>query len=301
MIESVDEYLEYLRKELAGSDPAILQDALSDTEEHLRNALEQVPGYDGERSEAETLISIIEKYGSPEEIAAAYQETAILTQPALAKQPPTVEKSSINRFFSIIWDAGAWGALLYLILSMITGLVYFTWAITGLSLSLSLLVLIIGLPFTVLFLLSVRSIALVEGRIVEALLGVRMPRRLSFTNREAGWWEQVKGLLLDSRTWTAVVYMILQLPLGVIYFSIFVCLTATSLSFMVSPILELIFEQPFIHLGAGAYHIAPWMMPLFVSGGFILLLASMHLAKFFGRTHGALAKALLVGASRSSS
>ena len=301
MIESVEGYLENLRKELAGSDPAIIQDALSDAEEHLRNALEQVPGSDGERSEAEALISIIEKYGPPEEIAAAYQEIAMLTQPALAKRRPTVEKTSINRFFSIISDARAWGALLYLILSMITGLVYFTWAITGLSLSLSLLVLIIGLPFTVLFLLSVRSIALVEGRIVEALLGVRMPRRPLFTSREAGWWEQVKGLLLESRTWTTVVYMILQLPLGVFYFTIFVCLIAISLSFMASPILELIFEQPLIHFGAEAYHIAPWLMPLIVTGGFFLLLASMHLAKFIGRTHGALAKALLVGASRSSS
>lgn len=295
MIESVEAYLVKLKEELAGCDPAIKQDALADTEEHLRNALEQVPGTEKEVSEEEALIPIIEKYGSPEEIAAAYREIATLTKPALAERQTTVEKPFINRFFSIISDARAWGALLYLILSMITGIVYFTWAITGISLSLSLLVLIIGLPFTVLFLLSVRSIALVEGGIVEALLGVRMPRRPLFTNREAGWWEQVKGLLLEGRTWTAVVYMILQLPLGVLYFTIFVCLISTSLGLMVSPILEIVFDEPLIRLGAMAYYIPTWQMPLVVAGGFILFLASMHLAKLIGRAHGSFAKTLLVG------
>ena len=36
MNNQIDEYLNTLRKELAGSDPAIIQDALSDAEEHLR-------------------------------------------------------------------------------------------------------------------------------------------------------------------------------------------------------------------------------------------------------------------------
>ena len=195
MTESVEAYLANLRNELAGSDAAIIQDALADAEEHLRHALDQLPGSEKEVSEAEALLPIIEKYGSPEEIAAAYRDIATLTYPALAERKSEVERPFIYRFFSIISDARAWGALLYLIFSMITGLVYFTYAITGLSFSLSLMVLIIGLPFTALFLLSVRSIALVEGRIVEALLGVRMPRRPFFTDKKAGWWQQVKALM----------------------------------------------------------------------------------------------------------
>jgi uncharacterized membrane protein len=298
MIESVEAYLAKLKKELAGCDPAITQDALADAEEHLRNALEQVPGPEKEVSEADALIPIIEKYGSPKEIAAAYREIETQTQPALAELKPRVEKSFISRFFSIISDARAWGAMLYLILSMITGMVYFTWAITGLSLSLGLLVLIIGLPFTVLFLLSVRSIALVEGRIVEALLGVRMPRRPMFTNRKAGWWEQVKSLFLEIRTWTAMAYMVLQLPLGLAYFTVFITLIALSLGFILNPILVLFADVPLIHFGGKAYYPLPELMPLFVIAGLILLLATLHLAKFVGRQHGMIAKALLVGGRR---
>ena len=70
-----------------------------------------------------------------------------------------------------------------MLVSLVTGIMYFTWAVTGLSLSVGLLVLIISLPFIGLFFLSVRGIALVEGRIVEALLGVRMPRRPIFVER----------------------------------------------------------------------------------------------------------------------
>jgi len=296
MIESVEAYLAKLNNELSGCDPAITLDALADAEEHLRNALEQMPGSEKEGSEAEALIPIIEKYGSPEEIATAYREIETLTQPALSEQKSSVDKPFIYRFFSIISDPGAWGALLYLLLSMITGIVYFTWAIAGLSLSLSLLILIIGLPFTVLFLLSVRSIALVEGRIVEALLGVRMPRRPFFTNRQAGWWEQVKSLFLETRTWTALVYMVVQLPLGIIYFTVFISLIALSVGFMVNPLFVRFLNAPLITFGGQEYYLShPALMPIVVAGGLILLLVTMHLAKFVGRLHGVFAKNLLVG------
>jgi uncharacterized membrane protein len=40
MINSIEEYLKELRKEMAGSDRATVQDALSDAEEYLRTALD---------------------------------------------------------------------------------------------------------------------------------------------------------------------------------------------------------------------------------------------------------------------
>ena len=73
-----------------------------------------------------------------------------------------------SRFFGVFADFRVWGAFLYLLFSLATGILYFTWVVTGISLSAGLLVLIIGLPFTCLFILSVRGIGLVEGRIVEA-------------------------------------------------------------------------------------------------------------------------------------
>jgi len=72
----------------------------------------------------------------------------------------------LSRFFGVFADPRAWGALLYLFLSLGIGIVYFTWVVLGVSLSLGLLVLIIGIPFAGLFLLSIRGIAFIEGRLV---------------------------------------------------------------------------------------------------------------------------------------
>lgn len=163
------------------------------------------------------------------------------------------------------------------------------------------MILIIGLPFTVLFLLSVQSIAFIEGRIVQGLLGVRMPRRPLFTSRQGRWFEQVKSLFQETRTWTALVYMVLQLPLGVIYFSVFFSLITFALSLIASPIIVLVFDIPLINFGGQGYYPAPAVLPLIVFGGLVLLLATMHLAKIIGGLHSVYAKTMLVGSSRLSS
>ncbi|MGD8605575.1 MAG: sensor domain-containing protein, partial [Anaerolineales bacterium] len=198
-------------------------------------------------------------------------------------------------FLGVIAEPGAWGAMLYFMLSMLTGIVYFSWAVIGLSLSLSLMILIIGLPVAVIVLFSFRSLALLEGRIVEALLGERMPRRSLFTDRGAGWLDQVKGLFLEPRTWSSVAYLVLQLPLGIIYFTTFTILLALSLSFIASPILEIVFDQALFHLGSVAWHVQVWQMPFVVAGGFLLLTGTLQIAKLIGRWHARYAKWLLVG------
>ena len=54
-----------------------------------------------------------------------------------------------------------------------------------------------------LFLMSVRLLSLVEGRVVEVLLGERMPRRPLYTERDKPWTTRLKELFTGGRTWTA--------------------------------------------------------------------------------------------------
>ena len=122
-----------------------------------------------------------------------------------------------------------------MLITFVTGLIYFTWAVTGVSLSLSLLILIIGVPFAILFLLSVQGLALLEGRLVEALLGIRMPRRPSFAQPGMKWLERLKALVTDKHTWLSMLYMVVEMPLGTLYFSLAVVLLATAISFMIAP------------------------------------------------------------------
>jgi uncharacterized membrane protein len=305
MFSSIEQYLAELRQELAGSDRATIQDALADAEEYLRTSLNSFTEANPGVPVTEAMTSITAKYGAPAEIAAAYRDIEARTPPAFARpayreaEPPAPAVRVDTRpfyvkFFGVFAEPRAWGSLFYLLFALATGIVYFTWVVTGLSLSAGLLVLIIGLPFFFLFLISVRGLALVEGRLVEALLGVRMPRRQLFTRKDLGFWQKLKGLLTQRQTWTAMVYMILQMPLGIIYFTVTITLGAISLWGIIIPILQLGFDLPFVQANGVDYYLPGWAMPLTVVGGALLVTAFMHLVKYIGRFHGLYAKVMLV-------
>ena len=310
MINSVEQYLSELKKELAGSDRATVQDALSDAEEYLRTALSIAAQADAKISDAEALAPIIEKYGQPQEVAAAYKEIESRTPPAFARPAqkevkvpvaplPAVPVVKDTRpfyanFFGVFAEPRAWGSLFYLIFAMATGIIYFTWAGTGISVSAGLLILIIGLPIFGLFLLSVRGIALVEGRLIEALIGVRMPRRPLFSRKDIGWWQKVKKLFAERHTWTAIIYMILQMPLGIIYFTVIVTLIGASAGIIAWPILAVSHGVPWFTIYPYEYYMSAWLIPIWVIVGILLLTGTMHLVKHVGRLHGAMAKIMLV-------
>jgi uncharacterized membrane protein len=294
MNKAIDDYLVKLKTALAGADRATIQDALSDAEEHLTTALEQAiekePGLAAEAA----LPAIIETYGAPAEVAAAYKEMEHMTPMTLAIPGLQVKKPRRNRFFSVIGDARTYGSLIYMLLSLVTGIFYFTWATTGLSLSAGLIVLIIGLPFVAAFLVSARGIALVEGRIIEGVLGERMPRRGAFFRRDLGWWGGFKALVADRTTWSAILYMILQLPLGILYFTVMITLIALSLTLFAMPILHYVFGFPIAHTNHHDYYLPGWSMPIVVMGGFLLTVVTLHAARGIGRLHARYAKKMLV-------
>jgi len=295
MNREIDEYLRRLKQALGGADKATVQDALADAEEHLTNAAEKAREEHPAESPERLFTSIIEEYGSPEEVAMAYRDIEEKVSPALAPRGHESGRSGASRFFGVVVDPRAYAAFLYMLISLVTGICYFTWAVTGLSLSAGLIILIIGLPVLTLFLISVRGIALVEGRLVEAVLGVRMPRRPVFLTRNAGWWQRVKAVFTDRSTWTAVLYMVLLLPLGIIYFTVAVTLLAVSAALIATPILWYGFHLP-IHAEDNGilYYVPGWCMPFVVLAGILLFLVALHVAKSVGKLHGKLARALLV-------
>jgi uncharacterized membrane protein len=293
MSKGISEYLDELKRNLSGADSATVQDALSDAEEYMRNGLSQYMREEPGLSEASALERVIGEYGAPAEVAKAYREIERRTPPALAPTAPQNGRSAPRGFFGVFVDPRAYASLFYMIFSLATGIFYFTWVTTGLSLSLGLIVLVIGLPFFALFILSVRGIALVEGRIVEALLGVRMPRRSKYTER-LGFWKRIKILFTDRRSWFAMIYMVLLLPLGILYFTVFVVMLSLGLAGIAMPVLQYGFGLPIGQFSDRAFYAPGWMAPLFVIVGMLWLLVTLHLAKGIGQLHGRFAKMMLV-------
>jgi uncharacterized membrane protein len=299
---TVEEYLAQLRAALAGADPALVQDATYDAEEYLQTAIADA----GPDAGPEVLSAAIDAYGTPEEVATAYRDAELTVAAALRKPPSPVARSAwaanpFARFFGIIADPSAWGALFYMLLALATGILYFTWVVTGLSLTVGLAILIIGVPFALIFIATVRALSLAEGRIVEGLLGERMPRRPRVVGAQGSLWVRIKSWLGDYRTWTTMLYMLLQLPLGIAYFTVVVTALALSAATFLLPIAQAITGVPVIRDLNYGYLIEPWAMPLVMVAGVLGLFVTMWLAKGIGKLHAMWAKVMLVGRFESAS
>lgn len=296
---TIADYLDQLRDALKGADPALIQDALYDAEEHLRSELAENRGI----SEADLLARMATTYGVPEEVADIYRDKEIQITRALRTPPRKPSRSVAGRFFGVIADPRAYAGLFYMLLSLATGIFYFTFVTTGLSLSLGLSILIIGIPVAVLFLGLVHVLSLVEGRIVEVMLGERMPRRPVYPTAQIGFWARIGNLVSDPRTWTTMLYFLMMLPLGIIYFTIAVTGLSISLAFIAAPFVRLFADLGFEHAGifidgvnitSDVYFLGNIWLPLIFVVGVIGLFVMLHLARGVGYLHGQIAKVLLV-------
>ncbi|HTL97803.1 MAG TPA: sensor domain-containing protein [Holophagaceae bacterium] len=302
--QTIDAYLDALKAALKGCDKALIQDALWDAEDHLRSELARrrytEPGLD----EAKALGGILAAYGEPAEIAAAYKERDAIVSAALAPLQPAKAPAPDGEtepapaphpsFFGVLKAPRAYSSLLYLLLSLATGIFFFTWSVTGLSLSMGLLVLIIGIPVLIAFLGSIRLLALAEGRLVEAMLGARMPRRQPPAEQDGGWKARLKSLFTDGRTWTSLGYLMLMLPLGIFYFTLMVTLLSLSLGLLATPVVHFVFhEVTYDGWAWGAAH----QNSVAVAAGIVGLFAvplTLHAALLLGRVQAGLARHLLV-------
>lgn len=294
---TIPEYLEQLRKALAGADPAMIQDALYDAEEYLRSELAENPG----RSEAEVIAAVASSYGAPDEVADIYRDTEATVQTALRSPVPRPRKSLAGRFFGVVADPRTYASLFYMVLALATGVFYFTWVVAGFSTAAGLSITLVGIPLLILFFGSVRVLSLVEGRIVEVMLGERMPRRPLYSARGRSIWQRIGDMFTDPRTWSTLLYMLLMLPLGVAYFTLAVTLLAVGLSFVLAPIAvwtgvaeEWFDMHDMVLVGIDGVALQGWELVLMLVAGVLLLFATLHLARAIGRCHGLLAKHLLV-------
>jgi len=292
---TVEQYLDLLRTELEGADRALVQDALYDAEEHLRAELAQHP----EATEETMLGQIVASYGAPGEVADAYRSNETRVQDALRTPRPKPKHTALGRFFGVYSDPRAYLSMAYMLLALATGIFYFTFAATGVSLSLGLALLIIGIPFFLLFIGTARVLALAEGRIVETLLGTRMPRRPVHPGPPAGWKERVLDMLKDPRTWGTLLYLLLMLPLGLFYFTFVLVGIACSLALTIAPVVMLLHGAGFVTIDEVVLDSPhPALLPLISILGIVLLTLTLHLARGIGYLHGQLAKSLLVRAPR---
>jgi hypothetical protein len=106
-------------------------------------------------------------------------------------------------------------------------------------------------------------------------------------------------MLVDRRTWTTMLYFLLMLPLGILYFVVAVAGLCTSIGLTGGSIAALLMTLGVgggMWIDDGATYQGPsaWAAPFLLAGGIVLLTGVMHLFRAIGRGHGTLAKHLLV-------
>src|SRR5574340_1490259 len=152
---NIEQYLEALRNSLGGADPALVQDAVYDAEEYLRSEMADCQG-----DEATCFAAVVDRYGTPEEVAAAYLETEVTVARALKPPAVPVGKSALGRFCGVVVDQRSYAALIYLLLSLVTGIAYFTIVAALLPAGLGLLPIGVGALVLLAFFGIVRAISL---------------------------------------------------------------------------------------------------------------------------------------------
>lgn len=137
-----------------------------------------------------------------------------------------------------IWiDPRAWGALIYFgAVGFALSLAYFVWSVTMGALAVGLAPIIIGVPLLVLLLGSARALCLFEGKVVEALLGVRMPRRVQPVEGadSVGFWQRILCWLRDVRSWLSLAYLLGNFFISVGTFALTIALCAASVSLVLA-------------------------------------------------------------------
>jgi hypothetical protein len=111
-------------------------------------------------------------------------------------------------------------------------------------------------------------------------------------------------MLRDRRTWTTLAYLVLMLPLGIVYFVIAIVGLSVSLALIFAPLVALANYYGWFSSSGDLYFSPAWLgslwaLSLLVPAGVLLLTLLMHLARGTGRLHAMYAKALLVAPTAS--
>jgi signal transduction histidine kinase len=117
-------------------------------------------------------------------------------------------------------DPRTYGRIGYLLLALPLGIIEFTFLVTAISVGVGTAVTLIGIPVLIFTVYAWRWLAGVERQLIGALTGIRIPTPYRAERPGASWWDKLKARLADPATWKDLVFLLLQLPLGIVSFVI---------------------------------------------------------------------------------
>lgn len=136
--------------------------------------------------------------------------------------------------------------LLYLALAFPLGLGYFLFVVIGLSLSVGLAVLVVGVPFFFGVLVVAVGLTTVERLLAEALLDVDIEPPTWRVREREGVVERLKALVFDPMVWLGVVFLVTKLFVGVAAFTLLLTVFVPVIALVATP---LYYDTPGANVG----------------------------------------------------
>jgi signal transduction histidine kinase len=199
----------------------------------------------------------------------------------------------IARLVRDLFEGRTYGRILYLLLALPLGVAEFTFLVTTISLGVGLLITLVGVPILIATVYVWRWIAELERRLIGFLTGKAIPA--PYRPDPAGsWWVRVRARLADPATWKDLVFLLLQLPLGIVSFTVTAAVLGAALQALTAPAWYWAVSGG-IDLGVVRIDTL-WEALAFVPLGAVLTFVAIPALGALGRLYGELA-ALLLGSN----
>jgi signal transduction histidine kinase len=112
----------------------------------------------------------------------------------------------------------------------------FTFLVTAISFGFGTAVTLIGIPVLIGTVFAWRWLAQLERRLIGALVGIEIPSPYRPDPPGARWWRRFTARLADPATWKDLAFLLLQLPLGILSFTVTVAVLAVGLGTLAEPL-----------------------------------------------------------------
>ncbi|WP_245869766.1 sensor histidine kinase [Actinomadura meyerae] len=190
-----------------------------------------------------------------------------------------------------------WRSALYLGVSMAFGLGWFITLTVGLSLSVALLIIWVGVPLLALLMVAWRFGAMLERRLVRAAFGVRLPdpyRRPPETRNPLA---RLKNMAADPSTWKDLLYLGLLFPVTVVELVVSAAVWGATAATLGLPIIVAVDGGAEVNFGFVSYWAGnPLEAVPMMAFGLVFLILAMYVTRALAIGHTVFA-ALLLGPS----
>ena len=125
--------------------------------------------------------------------------------------------------------------LIYLLMSLPLGILYFVILITGFSLGAGLLITLVGLPILVAMIFVTYILGDLDRTMTSKLLGVKIPKPEARPSNNDSAKSILVAQLKSLEFWKELGYLLLKMPLGVISFTLAIVFVSLSLGLIAAP------------------------------------------------------------------